>query len=185
MSSRDSLLGAIVCVFLALSGYGCDDNRETEPRADRLGPSPISFDRFATQSAPTSSTDFYAHGITLQAGDIIPQLVPTAACPARPPFRAPITLIARGDADSDLFLNEVQMQFVDRTGRFGGSMVLAGSQLAERFGSTRIPPLGTRSFPVVFPFGCTGERAGTLNILVSTGDASGRRRSSSISARIH
>ena len=182
MSIRHSCLLAIVCVLVTLSGYGCDDNGEKEPRVGRLSPSPISFNGLGQPT--TNSIDYYAHGVTLQPAVVIPQLVPSAACPTRPPFLAPIRVVATGEADSDLFLSEVQMQFVDRTGGFGGSMALAATQLVELFGSTRIPRLGSRTFPFTFPFGCTGERTGTLNVFVFTGDPAGRKRSSSFSVAI-
>ena len=183
MSIRHSRLLAIVWVLVTLSSYGCEDNGEQqEPRADRLSPSPISFNGLGRST--TSSIDYYAHGVTLQPAIIIPQLAPSAACPTRPPFLAPIRLVATGEAGSDSFLNEVQMRFVDRTGASGESMTLAGSQLVELFGSTRIPRLGTRSFPFVFPFGCTGEGTGTLNVFVFTGDPAGGKKSSQFSIAI-
>jgi hypothetical protein len=182
MSIRQSPVLAIACVLVTLSGYGCDDNGEKEPRVGRLSPSPISFNGVGQPT--TNSIDYYAHGVTLQPAVVIPQLVPSAACPTRPPFLAPIRVVATGEADSDQFLSEVRMQFVDRSGGFGESMTLAGSQLVELFGSARIPRLGTRSFPFTFPFGCTGERTGTLTVFVFTGDPAGRKRSNSFSVAV-
>jgi hypothetical protein len=181
MSIRHSFLFPIVCVLVTLSG--CDDNGDDNgPRADRLSPSPISFNGIGERT--TNSIDYYAHGVTLQPTIVIPQLAPDAACPTRPPFLAPVKVVATGDGDSELFLDEVRMQFVDHRGGVGGSMTLAGSQLVDLFGSRRIPRRGTRSFPLTLPFGCTGERTGVLSVFVFTGDPAGRKRTSSFSVAV-
>jgi hypothetical protein len=184
MSIHNSRVLATLCVLGTLSSFGCesDDNGRREDRADRIGPSAISFSGIGE---PTSnSVDFYAHGVTLRPAIVTPQLVPGALCPTRPPFLAPIQLVAVADGDLDLFLNQVDVRFVDRKGVFGGAMSLGRSQLVDLFGSTRIPGRGRRLFPITLPFGCTGLSEGTLTVGVFTGDARGRERRHSLSVDV-
>jgi hypothetical protein len=163
---------APLCLLATLSSYGCDDNGRTDDRVDRIGPSAITFNSRFGESA-INSTGFFSRSVTLQTTVITPQRITGAACPTRPPFLAPIRILARGNGQSDLFVSQVQMRFVDRTGVFGGWMTIAQPQIVELLGSTRIPPLGTRSFPLSFPFGCIGQPAGTLTVVVFTADSSG------------
>jgi hypothetical protein len=171
MSIHQSPLVASLLIVAALSSYGCDDNSRPEGRVQPLGPSPLSFRGFGEPLI--NSTDFFSRGVTLQRGTITAQRLPGALCPANPPFLAPVTIVASADRSSDLFLNHVDMRFVDRAGVSGGSTTFARSHLVDLFGSTRIPRLGTRSFRFPFRFGCFGQPAGTLTIGVVTGDASG------------
>jgi len=183
MSIRDSRLLAALCLVATVSSYGCDsDNGLKEERADRIGPSPISFNGLGEPI--TNSTDFFARGVTLQPAIVTPQLVPSAACPTRASFVAPIKVVAVAGGDSDLFLNQVDARFVDRKGAFRNSITFAHPQLVEIFGSTSIPRLAGRTFPFTFPFGCTGEFTGTLTVTVLTGDSIGRRGSRSFSVDV-
>ncbi len=77
------------------------------------------------------------------------------------------------------------MRFVDRAGVIGGAMTIAGAELAARFGDTRLPPVGTRSFPMALSFGCVGLAVGTLDVSVLGGDSRERgvRTSLSIDVR--
>ncbi len=182
MTTCHSRLAAL-CLLSTVLSFGCDSDNGEQQRPDRIGPSPISFRGLGE---PTSnSIDYYAHGVTLQPALATPQLVPGAACPTHPPFLLPIRVVAVAGSDSDLFLSQVQMRFVDRGGVFGGSKTLTRAQLVELFGSTRIPRLGTRSFPITFPFGCTGLPAGTLTVAVFTGDSTGREKNTSLSMDVH
>jgi hypothetical protein len=69
-------------------------------------------------------------------------------------------------------------------GVFGETLTLSRSQLLERFGSLHIPRFGSRLFPLTLPFGCTGDRAGTLSVGVFTGDSHGRRRRESLTVEV-
>ena len=179
MSIHDSRLLAMLCVVATMSCYGCEsDGGRRDDRADRIGPSQISFNGIGE---PTSnSVDFFAHGVTLRPAIVTPQIVPGAACPARPPFLAPVQLVAAA-GDFDLFLSRVDVRFVDRAGASGESMSLSQSQLIDLFGSTRIPGFGRRSFPITLPFGCTGLREGTMRVIASFGDSNRHQRSASVS----
>jgi len=183
MSSHHTRLLAAVCILGTFSSYGCDDNGEADERANSIGPSPITFSGFSQPAV--NSTDFFSRGVTLQRETVTPQLVAGAACPTRPPFQASFGIVGSGEGESDAFLREVQMRFVDRVGVSGGSMTIAQPQLLELFGSTRIPRFGRRLFPFTFPFGCVGHPAGTLAVVVFTGDSSGQQLRTSLSLAVN
>jgi hypothetical protein len=176
--NRSRLLG-LLCVLTTLSGYGCDDNKhDADHRVRGIGPSPISFSGVGEPA--TNSIDYFAHGVTLQPAVSVPQALTGAACPTRQPFQVPFRVVGTGHGRSDLFIDEVRVRFVDRAGVVGGAMTLARPQLAERFGSTQLPAVGTRAFPLTLPFGCVGQPVGTLEVVVLGGDSRERgvRRSS-------
>ena len=166
--NRSRLLG-LLCVLTTLPGYGCDDNHDVDDRVHRIGPSPISFSGVG-QSA-VNSIDYFAHGVTLQPAVTVPETVTGAACPTRQPFQVPFRIVGTGHGRSDRFIEQVQMRFVDRSGVVGGAMTMVRPELAERFGSTHFPAVGTRSFPLTLPFGCVGQRVGTLEVVVLAGDS--------------
>ena len=176
--NRSRLLG-LLCVLTTLSGYGCDDdNHDGHDRGHRIGPSPISFNGVGQPAV--NSIDYFAHGVTLQPAVTVPQALTGSACPTRPPFQVPFRIVGSGHGRSDLFIDEVQMRFVDRAGVVGGAMTMVRPQLIERFGSTHLPAVGTRAFPLTLPFGCVGRSVGTLEVVVLAGDSRERgvRRSS-------
>jgi hypothetical protein len=183
MSSHHTRLAAVLCVLATSWIYGCDDNGDANDRANRIAPSPISFNGFLEPAGSSSGT--FSRGVTLQRDTVTPQLVAGRACPAGPRFQASFGIIASGDDQSDAFLSEVQMRFVDRTGRIGSSMAIAHTQLLQRIGSTRIPRSGRRVFAFTFPFGCVGHPTGTLAVDVVTRDPSGRDLRTSLSLGIH
>jgi hypothetical protein len=172
---HNTRLLASMCLLAALSMYGCDDddNGRKRDRIDRIGPSPISFRGFSQPL--TNSTDLFSRGVTLQRDIITPQLIAGTGCPTSRPFLAPFTIVGTANGELDIFLREVQMRFVDRFGIPGGSRTLAQAQLAGLFGSTRLPSQGSRLFPLSFPLGCLDQPAGTLALVVVTGDLLGRR----------
>ena len=155
--------------FGTLLSYGCDDSDAADDRAHRIGPSGISFSGIGEPAV--NSVDYFARGVTLQPAVAVPQPLTGAACPARPPFQAPFRIVGTGDGRSDLFIDEVQMRFVDRSGVVGGAMTMTRPQLDERFGSTHLPAVGVRSFPLTLPFGCIGHPVGTLHVVVVSGDS--------------
>lgn len=178
---RSRLVASLL--FLAvLSTYGCDDNGGTYTRFSGTGPSSIGSIGF---SELTNSTDFFSRGVTLRPGTIAAQRVRGGLCPAAPPFVAPVTIVAIGNGAADFFLTHVDLEFVDRTGLFGGSLAVPRSQLMDWFGSTHIPHRGTRSFVIPFRFGCVGQPTGTLRVVVFGGDGFGRelRTSQSVVVR--
>ena len=181
--NRSRLLG-LLCVLTTLSGYGCDDDHDGDHhRVHNIGPSPISFSGVGQPAS--NSIDFFAHGVTLQPAVTIPQALTGAACPTRQPFQVPFRIVGTGHGRSDIFIDEVQMRFVDRAGVLGGAMTVARPQLVQRFGSTDLPSVGTRSFPLTLPFGCVGQPVGTLEVIVLAGGSRERgvRRSLSIDVR--
>ena len=171
--NRSRLLG-LLCVLATLPGYGCEDNHDKDRRVHRIGPSPISFNGIGFNGVgqpAVNSTDFFAHGVTLQPAVTVPQALTGAACPTRQPFQVPFRIVGTGHGRSDLFLDQVQMRFVDRSGVVGGARTIVRPELVERFGSTHFPAVGTRSFPLTLPFGCVGQPFGTLEVVVLAGDS--------------
>jgi hypothetical protein len=183
MSSHHTRLLAEVCILFTLSSFGCDDKGEADDPVNRIGPSPITFNGFSQPAV--NSTTFFSRGVTLERETVTPQLVAGAACPTRPPFQASFGIVGSGDGESDAFLREVQMRFVDRAGVSGGSMTIAQPQLLQLFGSTLIPRFGRRSFPFTFPFGCVGDPAGRLAVVVLTGGSSGQQLRTSLSLAVN
>jgi hypothetical protein len=159
-------LWAPLLVFVALSTAGCDDsNRKT--LLVNGGP-PLVF--------PTRLSDpIGLGGVIVQPALIQAQRVSASVCPGTPPFLAPFNVVLRGDGRPDVFLSDVQMQFVDPFGVRAGAMVIGSPELTTRFGSTIIPAIGTREFPFSFAFGCSRVSTGTLTVAVLTGDSQGRR----------
>jgi len=96
-----------------------------------------------------------------------------STCPSRQAFEVPFNLRLRSDSSSELFLNQVRLQFTDSTGVVGPGMSMRQSDLIGQFGSVGIPPLGWREFPLTVPVGCTTQPVGNLSIFVETVDALG------------
>jgi len=156
-----------LCLFAALSGYGCDDNGTPSASVNGVGPSPL-----------TSTGPFVSRLVQVVPAFIDPVPIAGTVCPNHQPFLAPMNVVFRGDGRSDLNLTHVQMQFVDSSGTVGGLMTVPQTGLVLRFGSTALPSFGTRAFPFSFPFSCVGLRTGTLTVVVVTGDSRGRETSS-------
>ena len=159
---------AIVVLGSALLSYGCDTSNTTV-----IGPS-----RIGTTAA------FVSRAVQVRPSFTDPAIVPGAVCPVKP-FLAPFSLIFDGDGRRDLSLSRVQMQFTDRVGVAGESMMLDGPELRRRFGSTVLPASGTRTLPFAFPFGCVGGPAGTLTVIVVTADSLRHENSSRVLIPIH
>ena len=159
-----------------LSSFGCDDNGSASDRTV-VGPSRFStgpFDSRGFGPRPPSSGLFVNRSTMVEPALIQVQRVGGAFCPGRPPFLAPFNLVMQGDGRSDLFLSNVQMQFVDTAGIRSGTLALGRPELATRFGSTTLPAFGTRAFPFAFPFGCGSFLpSGTLTVIVLAGDSLG------------
>jgi hypothetical protein len=101
-----------------------------------------------------------------------------------PPLLAPIRVKVTNQGDEEVFLSDVQISFVGRRGRAGETMTFSRSQLVERFGTIHIPRFGTRLFPLTLPFGCNGDRAGTLAVGVLTADSRGRTRQERLAVEV-
>jgi hypothetical protein len=166
--NRSRLLG-LLCVLATLSSYGCDDKDVRNDRIAPIGPSRISFNGIG--QTPVNPFDISGGAMAVQPAVAVPQPIAGARCPTRQPFQVPFSILGTGRGRSDLFVNEVQMRFVDRAGVVGGTMTMARTQLADRFGSTELPAVGTRSFPLSLAFGCLGRPVGTLEVVVLTGDS--------------
>jgi hypothetical protein len=167
---------APVVVLGVLSSFGCDsDGSSTDLNA--AGPSPITSDPFDSRGIGRRPP---APGLFVNRSDMVqPELVRAervgeAFCPGRPPFLAPFNVVMQGDGRPDVFLSDVQMQFVDTAGIRSETLRLGRPELATRFGSTTFPAFGIRTFPLSFPFGCGGLLpTGTLTVIVVTGDSRG------------
>jgi hypothetical protein len=174
---------AALFVLATLTSYGCEnDNGSNGDRPGSIRPSPISFNGVGQPTI--NNTDFFSRGVTLQPAVVVPVLASGSSCPERPPFLAPFRLKLTNEDQEDVSLHEVQISFVGRRGVFGETLTLSRSQLLERFGSLHIPRFGSRLFPLTLPFGCTGDRAGTLSVGVFTGDSHGRRRRESLTVEV-
>ena len=161
-----------------LSSFGCDgDGSSTDP-VFVAGPSPLAsgpFDPRGAGSRPPSSGLFVNRLDMVQPALIRTQRVGEAFCPGRPPFLAPFNVVMQGDGRPDVFLSDVQMQFVDTAGIRSETLRLGRPELATRFGSTTFPAFGARTLPFSFPFGCGSFLpTGTLTVIVIAGDSHGR-----------
>lgn len=164
---------ALPCVLGALLSFGCDDPGDRNRGVNVVGPSVL-----------TPSPALLSRAFLVQPAFIDPLLLAGAVCPTRPPFLAPLSVVFRGDGRSGLFLSQVHVQFVDRGGILGGSMMFGRTDLVHRFGSTTLPAFGTRFFPFEFPFGCVGLPTGMLTVVVLAGDARGRESSTRLQVPI-
>ena len=161
-----------------LSSFGCDGNDSASDLVNGVGPSRFPsgpFDSRGVGPQPRSSGLFVNGGDMVQPDLVRAQRVGEAFCPGRPPFLAPFNVVMQGDGRPDVFLSDVQMQFVDAAGIRSETLRLGRPELATRFGSTTFPAFGTRIFPFSFPFGCGGFLpTGTLTVIVIAGDSRGR-----------
>jgi hypothetical protein len=145
-------------VFTALSSYACDDGNVT-----RINPTRVD-----------SNARFVNAAVAVRQFEISPVTVSGGLCPTVPPLLAPVDLVISADRTTDLRLRQVQLQFVDRFGTIGGFRSLDALDLAGLFGTTVVPALGTRTFPLSLPFGCVGAQIGALNVTVTASDVLGR-----------
>jgi hypothetical protein len=152
----------------AMLSFGCESNGMSI-RAAGVGP-----------TAASSTSVNVARGAFVQPALITPVLVTSAVCPTLPPFIAPFTLVFDANGRPDLFLTQVHLQFIDHVGVVGGTMTLRHTELLTRFGSTTLPLVGTRAFPLSFPFGCVGAPTGTLVVMAFAGDSFGRETSTRV-----
>ena len=160
-----------IVVPILLASFGCDDAGTGNPRRGSI---------VAGSSMLTGPSDLLFSPFLVQPSFLAPLLVGGAVCPTHPPLLAPLSLGFQGDGRSSLFLSSVHMQFVDRTGIPGGSMIFGQTDLVQRFGSIALPAAGTRFFPFEFPFGCVGLSTGTLTVTAVAGDSFGRERRTSL-----
>jgi hypothetical protein len=105
--------------------------------------------------------------------------LPDATCPG-PLFVAPFNLIVAADSRSDLFVTQMQMQFVDRDGIRSPERTITRAGLVDRFGTMRIVAAESRRFPLEFPFGCVGAPQGTLTVAIGLADSQQRERQTSV-----
>jgi hypothetical protein len=169
---------APVVMLGALSSFGCDGSDSASDQVTGVGPSSVSlqpFDSRGVAPRPPFSAPFVNRGTMVQPALIRAQRVGEAFCPGRPPFLAPFNVVMQGDGRPDVFLSDVQMQFVDTAGIRSETLRLDRPELVTRFGSTTFPAFGTRTFPFAVPFGCGSFLStGTLTVVVVAGDSRGR-----------
>jgi hypothetical protein len=160
-------LPVAVCVVLAVVVSGCDDDTGKSTRIGVLSP----------------TAAFVNHAVSVAPAAVQSARIPGASCP-QSPLVAGFSLVMTA-GDFDLFVTSVDMQFVDLTGLRSPRTSMTVSDLANRFGSTRVAAQGTRTFPLEFPFGCPGAPPGTLTVVVTTNDTQqrGRRMSFDVPVR--
>ena len=105
--------------------------------------------------------------------------LPDATCPG-PVFSVPFNVVVSADSQSDLFVTQMQMQFVDHTGVRSPERMVTRAALEERFGSTRVAASESRRFPLDFSLGCVGSPDGTLTIVIVFADSQRERQTSTI-----
>ena len=105
--------------------------------------------------------------------------LPDATCPG-PVFVAPFNVIVTADSRSDLFVTQMQMQFVDRTGIRSPERTITRAGLTDRFGTTRVGAAESRRFPLEFSLGCVGAPQGTLTIAIGLADSQRHERQTSV-----
>ena len=156
-------------VFAALSSYACDDGNDTRINPTRVDP----------------NARFVNSAIAVRQVEVNPIVVAGGLCPLVPPLLAPFDLVVTADRTSDVSLRQVQLQFVDLFGTSGGFRSIDELELTRLFGSTLVPALGTRAFPLTLPFGCVGGQTGALNVTVTASDmfSNNRGRSMQIPVR--
>jgi hypothetical protein len=146
-----------------LFAVGCDSN----PTTTVSSPSPIS--GRAVASAGMS-------GVSITPSQIQPVVIVGAVCPD-PRFVAPFALGLVGNGFTDQFLVQVDVQFVNRLGVTTPNLSITRETLIQRFTSTRIGAIETRTFPLEFPFGCAGAvPPGTLTVAATVVDSQQRER---------
>ena len=139
---------------------GCDNNPSTT----------------VSSPTPTPGRAFNSAGMSISPSEIQPVVIIGAVCPD-PRFVAPFTLGLVGNGFTDQFLVQVDVQFVSRIGITTPNLSIRRDALLERFPSTRITAIETRSFPFEFPFGCAGAvPPGTLTVAVIVADSQQRER---------
>ena len=171
MAIRDARSLSPLILIAVLLSFGCEDSADVQ--SSGVGPSYISTSRLVSSQT-----------VSIQPDIINAQFVPGAFCPTQPPFLAPVNLVFRVGTATDLFLNRIQMQFIDRAGTRGSFVAFTRQDLLSRFGSLMVPAFGTRTFPFAFPFGCVGLSSGLLNVVVFVVDPFGREESTTIRVSI-
>lgn len=151
-------LSLAVCAALSAVTMGCDDDTGSSTRIGMVSP----------------TAAFVNRAVSVTPASVQSVKVPGAFCP-QSPLVAGFNLVMTAD-DFDLFVTSIEMQFVDLTGLRSPRTSMTVSDLANRFGSTRIAAQGTRTFPLQFPFGCAGVPPGTLSLIVIMTDTQQRER---------
>jgi hypothetical protein len=109
--------------------------------------------------------------------------LPEPTCPG-PVFVAPFDLVVNADSRSDLFVTQMQMQFVDQTGIRSPELMITRADLENQFGSTRVAASESRHFPVKFPFGCVGAPRGHVTVGIGLADTQHRERHTSLVVKV-
>ena len=109
--------------------------------------------------------------------------LPDPTCPG-PVFSAPFAVVVSADSRSDLFVTQMQMQFVDRTGIRSPERTITRDALTELFGSTRVVAAESRRFPLDFSFGCGGVPRGNLTVFIGLVDSNQRERQTSVTMNV-
>jgi hypothetical protein len=124
----------ILLVSLATMLTACDDFNATGTGIGMAAPSPF-----------------------VSAGLFPPTLgftsVPGFRCPAIAPFLSTFSLFIDQRSGTDIFLDQINFQFGDRSGR-QSPLQLSRSDLTLMFGTTFVPAGATRTFDFRPQFGC-------------------------------
>ena len=105
--------------------------------------------------------------------------LPDPTCPG-PVFSAPFNVVVSADSSSDLFVSQMQMQFVDRTGIRSPERTITRADLNGRFGTRPRGAAESRRFPLEFSLGCVGAPQGTVTIAIGLADSQRHERQTSV-----
>jgi hypothetical protein len=130
----------ILLVSLATALSGCDDN------GTRIG-----FGSAGPAAPFVGASPFV--GATLLPSTIGFTSVAGSRCPSIAPFLASFSLFIDQRSGSDIFLDEINFHFGDRSGR-RSPLQLTRSDLARMFGTTFVSAGATRTFDFSPQFGC-------------------------------
>ena len=121
--------------------------------------------------------------VFLESPSVHPVGLPEPTCPG-PLFVAPFNLVVHADSRSDLFVTQMQMQFVDRAGIRSPERIITRADLEERFGSTRVMASEARRFPFEFSLGCVSAPQGIVTVGVGFRDSRQRESTTSLVVRV-
>jgi len=159
-------LAAATIVVVASLASACND---TAALTTTTGPTTVS----------VRSADFSA-----SAGAVFSQQMGKTTCPAFPPFVIPVDLIVRVNGGLNVFLINVNMQFVDSTGIVMPQITLPAPQLTAQFGTALVQARSARTFPFTIPVACGTQQKGALTIQARTRDEQGREESGQVSLKV-
>ena len=167
----NSLRPGVLIVSLALLFVACENGKRVRVSASLTAPSPF--------GAPAPFA-----GASLLPATIGFTSVPVFNCPSLAPFFSNFSLFVDQRSGSDIIIDHVVFQFIDRSDR-RSSLPLTRSDLSTMFGTTEVPAGATRTFRFNPRFGCGFLSVPSLLVIdLSILNRSGVRHRSTMTAAI-